>query len=94
MKTTAIMLTALLSLFGSGCSTAGKILDQIPEGSATSIRYTRTGKFSTTTATVDGWEKTSQKVSADKLTLRHSNAWMPNVEVEMVDYKRDRGAAD
>jgi uncharacterized protein YceK len=88
---TRIMIALLASLLSSGCSTVGKLVDEIPEGSATRIHYTRTGKFSTTSATVEGWSKTENEVKAERLEIRHSNAWMPNVAIELEDYVRSRG---
>ena len=86
----ALALTALLSLFGSGCASVAKQLDSFPEGSADSLRYTRTGKFSSTTIEVAEWDKNPETVKAGKITVKHSNVWVPNLELTAEGYERKR----
>lgn len=84
------MIAAIASLL-SGCAT--NTADSFfPEGHAAKARYTRTGKFSSTTVEADNFTKTAQKVTADKLRLNHSNAWMPNLELVIEGYERVRNA--
>jgi hypothetical protein len=82
------MLLSLLSLL-TGCATRTAD-DFLPEGKAEKARYVRTGKFSSTTLEADKWEKTPERVTAERLRLNHSNAWMPNVEVVVEGYERVR----
>lgn len=87
---TSLTLTALLSLFGSGCASVAKQLDTFPEGTADSLRYTRTGKFSSTTIEVAEWDKNLETVKAAKISVKHSNVWVPNLELTAEGYERKR----
>ncbi len=83
MKLTLLLLALLLG----GCAS----FDQhLPDGKASKVRYTRTGKFSSTTIEADAFEKTETHVRAQRLSVRHSNAWIPNVEITALDYERVR----
>lgn len=93
MKTQGIIVPLLATFCVasfSGCQHAARVADAIPEGKADSLRYTRTGKFSSTTVEATAWEKTDATVKAEQLHVRHSNAWMPNVEIELKGYERTR----
>lgn len=91
IKQLSIVVISLIVLqLGSGCSSVGKALDTLPEGSAESIDYTRTGKFSSTTIEVQNFEKSTTEVSADVMRVQHSNAWISNIEFTAKGYKRKR----
>lgn len=87
MKTTLQLLTLMIiaSLF-SGC--VGKLDGFVPPITAQKLNYTRTGKFSSTTVAVEGLRQEGDKVKADKLTIHHSNAWIPNVDITAEGYER------
>lgn len=87
MKTKLSLLCALAGLLlFSGC--ASFIDQKLPEGSAAKIRYVRTGKFSSTTIEADNFQKTAAYVKADRITLQHSNAWLPNLTLTAEGYER------
>jgi len=81
----------LLAIFAalalSGCASIDKY---IPAVTAQSIDYTRTGKFSSTTVRAEGLITDAQKVKADKVSIRHNNAWVPNVTIDLVGYERTK----
>lgn len=86
MKTASAILLSALCLFFSGCATA---LDSLlPEGQAATVHYTRTGKFSSTTILAENFVKTTTQVKADRISVKHSNAWIPNIEVTATGYTR------
>lgn len=84
-KLQLLTLMLLASLF-SGCM--NRIDALVPPITADSLSYTRTGKFSSTTVNVDGLKHDGDKVKAAKITIRHSNAWIPNVDIAVVGYER------
>lgn len=88
-KLIPIMILALLSTIFSGCSTQ-PVESFFPEGHIDKARYTRTGKVSSTTVEADNFVKTNTEVSAERLTLKHSNLWMPNIEISLEGYRRMR----
>lgn len=69
----------------SGCASFDA---QLPNGKADKVRYVRTGKFSSTTIVAEGFEKTPDRVKATHWTVKHSNAWIPNIEIEADNYER------
>ncbi len=84
---TRLALFLLVAALSAGC--VSSLVDQhLPEGKADKVRYTRTGKFSSTTIEADRFEKTAAHVSAERLTFKHSNAWLPNVELTAEGYSR------
>lgn len=87
------VVTFVAGLSLSGCSTIGRQLDQFPVGAADEVAYTRTGKFSSTTIHVKGYLNTGVATNADEITVRHSNAWMPNLEFVAKGYRRVHGRA-
>lgn len=88
------MLSVFMSLLASGCSSVGKQVDKLPQGEAASIHYVRTGKFSSTTIELENFLKDEESVSADVMRVKHSNAWMPNIEITAKGYKRLRSQED
>lgn len=86
----ALLLFAI-SLGGVGCSSVYDRLDRaIPDGEARKLRATVTGKFSNTIIEADGFKKTEAEVTAERMKERHSNAWLPNLEIEIEGYRRVR----
>jgi hypothetical protein len=83
----ALIAAALLS---GGCASVAKQIESFPEGTADSLRYTRTGKFSSTTIEVADWDKNPETVKAAKISVKHSNVWMPNLELTAEGYERKR----
>lgn len=86
----ALVLSAFLL---GGCASITRQLDQFPAANAETVHYTRTGKFSSTTITVKGYSNDGHETRADELTVRHSNAWMPNLEFVAKGYRRVHHAA-
>ena len=83
---TAILLTVtmLLGLLFSGCTSAAtKHLQVLPDASYKSVKATITGKFSSTQ--VEGTNVTVQggELKAGTLHLRHSNVYVPLIELEL-----------
>lgn len=76
---------AMLSLLFSACASFDT---HLPQGKAGKVRYVRTGKFSSTTIEAEGYERTATHVRATHWSVKHSNAWIPNVEIEATDYER------
>jgi ABC-type glycerol-3-phosphate transport system substrate-binding protein len=89
MKSARIVLALAAALALSGCASIDAE-SFFPEGKADSARYTRTGKFSSTTVEVEKFVKSPEKTTADRLTLKHSNAWIPNLELVIEGYERKR----
>lgn len=87
----ALVLSAFLL---GGCASITRQLDQFPAANAETVHYTRTGKFSSTTITVKGYSNDGHETRADELTVRHSNAWMPNLEFVAKGYRRVHHAAN
>ena len=81
----ALLLAAFLL---GGCASITKQLDQFPAANADEVLYTRTGKFSSTTITVKGYQNNGRETTAHEITVRHSNAWMPNLEFSAKGYRR------
>jgi hypothetical protein len=79
---------ALAAFLLGGCASITRQLDQFPAANAETVHYTRTGKFSSTTITVKGYSNDGRETRADELTVRHSNAWMPNLEFVAKGYRR------
>lgn len=90
MKLRALAL-AMFSLLFSACASFDT---HLPEGKAGKVRYVRTGKFSSTTIEAEGYERTATHVTAAHWSVKHSNAWVPNVEIEATDYQRALPAGD
>jgi hypothetical protein len=85
MKKLPLALAMLATLFLSACASFDS---QLPEGKAAAFRYVRTGKFSSTTIEAKNFEKTATHVRADTWNVKHSNAWVPNVEITAEGYER------
>lgn len=85
MKKLTLIAMLLSSLLLSACASfdAG-----LPNGKADKVRYVRTGKFSSTTIEAEKFEKTDQRVTAGRWSVKHSNAWIPNVEITAEGYER------
>jgi hypothetical protein len=86
MKTIRLITLMIIASLFAGC--ASKIDGFVPPITAQKLNYTRTGKFSSTTVQLEGLRREGDKVKADKLTVRHSNAWIPNVEITAEGYER------
>jgi ABC-type glycerol-3-phosphate transport system substrate-binding protein len=84
-----ILLLAALSLGLTGCASFDTGL---PDGKAANFRYVRTGKFSSTTIEATNFDKTPERVKADRWNVKHSNAWIPNIEITAEGYERVLGA--
>lgn len=80
-----LVIAMLLATLLSGCASFDA---QLPEGKAAKMRYVRTGKFSSTTIEAENFERTAEAVKAARWTVKHSNAWMPNVEITAEGYER------
>lgn len=80
-----------LSLALAGCVVPRNVDRLLPEGHATKVTAVVTGKFSNTNIEADNYVKSVDKVTADKIHFKHSNAWVPNVEVTFEGYERARG---
>lgn len=78
----------LASFLSGGCSSITRQLDSLPARSAAELHYTRTGKFSSTTITAKGYNNDGVVTYVEDLTVRHSNAWMPNLEIVAKGYRR------
>jgi hypothetical protein len=85
LKRLPLSLSLCLAFFFSGCASFDS---QLPEGKAAAFRYVRTGKFSSTTIEAKNFEKTATHVRADTWNVKHSNAWVPNVEITAEGYER------
>lgn len=88
MKILIVLLTISLAL--AGCVVPSKIDAKLPQGHATKVTATITGKFSNTNIEAENFVKTADKVTADKIHFKHSNAWVPNVEITFEGYERER----
>lgn len=93
MKIAINLVLVMFLSFLAGCAT-GPIDKLLPEGSAKHARATYTGKFSSTTVEAENLKKTPEQVTAAKITLKHSNMWVPNVEFTADDYVRNRSAKE
>lgn len=90
-----LLLAPCALLLSSGCTSLTKQIDAaLPEGRATKVTATITGKFSSTQVDASNFEKTREKVSADRMHFRHSNAWVPLIEGEVEGYERVRQPAE
>lgn len=78
----------LASFLSGGCTSISRQLDALPARSAAELHYTRTGKFSSTTITAKGYNNDGEVTYVEDLTIRHSNAWMPNLEIVAKGYRR------
>ena len=87
MKSKLAIALCAVALGLTGCASIDKY---IPAITAESIDYTRTGKFSSTTVRAEGLVTDATKVKADKVTIQHSNAWIPNVAIQLVGYERTK----
>lgn len=85
-----LVLIVACALLSGGCATITKQLDSLPAGSAQEVHYTRTGKFSSTTIIARGYAKDEKQTTVTELSVRHSNAWMPNLEIVAKGYQRIR----
>lgn len=75
----------------AGCVSAYDRLDRaIPDGEARHLKAVVTGKFSSTTIEAENFVKTPEEVTASRLHQRHSNAWVPLIEITVDGYKRKR----
>lgn len=84
-----LLLVSILAL--CGCASVEQQIDKsIPDGKAKKVTATVTGKFSSTQFTAEDFVKTPEKVTASKLHLRHSDVYVPLIEVEYEDYERER----
>lgn len=87
-----IILLHCFLLAAAGCTVS---LDQyVPDIDAEHLRYTRTGKFSSTSMEVEDLRTSSATVQAAYVRIRHSNAWIPNWEIEATGYQRRRSPHD
>jgi hypothetical protein len=95
MKSSAILLLLFASiLFSSGCASLPRALQQgIPNGSWEKVDATVTGKFSSTKILAAGVVKSGASITARELHVRHSNAWVPLVEIDAVGYSSSAPAA-
>jgi hypothetical protein len=84
-KLQLLALMIIASLF-AGC--ANGIDGFVPPITASKLDYTRTGKFSSTTVKVEGLKHVGDKVTAERITIQHSNAWIPNVQITAEGYER------
>jgi hypothetical protein len=84
-KLQLLILMLIASLF-SGCMS--RLDGFVPPITASKLNYTRTGKFSSTTVNAEGLTREGNKVKVEKLTIRHSNAWIPNIEITAEGYER------
>lgn len=91
MKTARLLLAMILASLFSGCANVDKM---IPAITAAQLNYTRTGKFSTTTVEAKNLKRETGTLTADEISIRHSNAWMPNVEIKVTGYVRQLNAED
>jgi hypothetical protein len=92
MKTLPALCIAVLIF--SGCSSLpGDLRKNIPNGSWESIELTITGKFSATKIVGAGVVKDGDSITAKELHIRHSNAWVPLIEVNAVGYAPTPGTA-
>jgi len=80
MKTTLI-LAACLVLTGCG-SLSNRVSSAIPEGSWATVDATVTGKFSSTQINGKNVVKKGDVLTAGDLHIRHSNAWVPLIEID------------
>lgn len=78
----------LASFLSGGCTSITRQLDALPARSAAELHYTRTGKFSSTTIMAKGYNNDGAVTFIEDLTVRHSNAWMPNLEIIAKGYRR------
>lgn len=91
-KSIASLVLAVLATFAlTACQSATQLMDNaIPDGKAKSVVATVTGKWSSTQFTAENFEKTPDKVKADVLHFRHSDAYVPLIEIEYKGYERER----
>lgn len=79
-----------LSLALAGCVLPRNVDAKLPQGHAAKVTATITGKFSNTNIEAENFVKTPDKVTADRIHFKHSNAWVPNVEITFEGYERER----
>lgn len=81
----------LIALSVTGCTSITRSIDKaLPEGRADKVTGTITGKFSSTHVEAEKFVKDSLHVTAEKLHVRHSDYWVPNIELEITGYERVR----
>lgn len=89
MKTRYLLpLSAGLALVLAGCGTLhGDLRKAIPECNWEEFSATITGKFSSTKISAAGVVKRGEEFTARELHVRHSNAWVPLIEIDATGYK-------
>lgn len=89
LGTVALTLAFILIAFLSGgCTSINKQLDALPAANADEVHYVRTGKFSSTTIVARGFANDGKQTTVNELTVRHSNLWIPNLEIIAKGYRR------
>lgn len=95
MKTFRSILIATLALGLGGCQSLTRQIDAaIPEGAAKKVSGTITGKFSATSIEAEDVVKDDLSVKAGVLHVRHSNAWVPLIELHIEGYERARAGKE
>lgn len=85
MKITLLLAVLLLS----GCGTLDKDLAKgLPKGTWKDVTATVTGKFSATKITAVGVINDGKVITAEELHIRHSNVWVPLIEIDAVGYTK------
>lgn len=87
MKTKLFLLAvfAAVSLFSAGCQTVqADVAKVIPPGNYKNITATVTGKFSATQFTAEDVNLSEKGVmTGGHVHIRHSNIWVPLIEVDV-----------
>lgn len=88
------VLGTLAGLLFGGCQTGLALEKLVPDVSAAELSYERTGKFSNTQVHIVGLVSEPARVTAEQVEIRHSNAWMPKLELRVREYERLKPAAE
>jgi hypothetical protein len=89
MKSTLLLIPfALLALFFAGCSSglAAK-LNKMPDGKFATATLEETGKFTHTEIKLSGVVKDNGELSADKITIEHTDPWVVKFKFEATEYQ-------
>lgn len=86
---------ALLVLACSGCaSRLASSLQRMPDGAFQRLVFQETGKFTSTTVTGAGVVKDNGKLTADSLTIEHTDPWFPKISLQVEGYQVQLSAAE
>ena len=88
MKTRLIILSTALFALCIVTTACGSFDKYVPAITAQTLRITETGKFTASTVEAENLRREGGEVKADKVHVRHSNAWVPLIDFEATGYSR------